>query len=125
VRVSRLPPVDRMRGAAPDIDWQQWQRLIDKRGVEIDRRKGTDHPRYPGWAYPLDYGFVPGTVGGDGKEIDVFCGSDESGLTAALVVRHDGQEEIKLLWNTTPTEIQAAFDFLADEMYVKIVRRCQ
>ena len=103
--------------------WRQWERLILERGVEIDRPKGSDYPRFPGWAYPLDYGFIPGTVGGDGTEVDVFCGSGDTGLAAVLLVSHDGHEEIKLLWNTTPDEIQAAHDFLAEDMPVTIIRR--
>lgn len=109
--------------ATSAIDWQVWERLIRERGIEIDRRKGSDHPRYPGWVYPLDYGFVPGTVGGDGKEVDVFCGGVENGLSAALIVRHDGHEEIKLLWNASDDDVRAAHDFLADDMPVTVVRR--
>ncbi len=105
------------------VDWASWERLIRERGVEIDRARGTEHPRYPGWTYPLDYGFIPGTIGGDGREVDVFCGTADSGLTAALVVRHDGHEELKLLWNATPGEIQAAHDFLAGSMPVRLVWR--
>jgi inorganic pyrophosphatase len=106
-----------------EIDWHRFELLIESRGVEIDRPKGTDHPRYPGWTYPLDYGFIPGTVGGDGKEVDVFCGSGRGGLKAALRVRHDGHEEIKLLWNTSAAEIQDAHDFFANDMPVTILWR--
>jgi inorganic pyrophosphatase len=105
------------------IDWVEWELLIRERGVDIDRAKGTHHPRYPGWIYPLDYGFIPGTVGGDGKEVDVFCGSAGNGLTALLVVRHDAHEEIKLLWNTSPAEVEAARTFLAGDMPVEVVWR--
>jgi inorganic pyrophosphatase len=105
------------------VDWEHWERLIADSGVEIDRPKGSDHPRYAGWIYPLDYGYIAGTIGGDHREVDVFRGSAENGLVAALVVRHDRHEEIKLLWNTTPAEIQAAHDFLADSMHIELVRR--
>ena len=105
------------------VDWADWERLIRERGVEIDRSKGSDHPRYPGWIYPLDYGFIPSTVGGDGKEVDVFCGGADNGLTAMLVVRHDGHEELKLLWNTSRDEVEAARAFLADDMPVEVVWR--
>jgi inorganic pyrophosphatase len=105
------------------IDWAKWERLISERGVEIDRMAGSDHPRYPGWTYPLDYGFIPDTVGGDGREVDVFCGTAGTGLTAAFLVRHDNVEEIKLLWNVSPEEVQRAHDFLAGDMSVEIVWR--
>jgi inorganic pyrophosphatase len=105
------------------IDWPYWERLIRERGIKIERPAGSDHPRYPGWRYPLDYGFIPGTVGGDGREVDVFQGSASTGLSAALVVHHDGHEELKLLWNATPAEVEAAHDFLAGSMPVGLVWR--
>jgi inorganic pyrophosphatase len=105
------------------VAWRQWESLIVERGIEIDRPRGSDQPRYPDWRYPLDYGFIPGTVGGDGKEVDVFCGSANNGLTAALLVRHDRQDDIKLLWNPTEDEIHVAHEFLVDDMPVTIIRR--
>ena len=64
--------------------------------------------------YPLDYANIPGTVGGDGAEVDAFVGSGDAGLAAALIT-HDlgkGDRELKLLWNTTEAEIVAAHAFL-------------
>ena len=40
--------------------------------VEIDRKKGSSHPKYPEMIYPINYGFVPGTISGDGEEIDTY-----------------------------------------------------
>jgi inorganic pyrophosphatase len=73
--------------------------------------------------YPLDYGYVPGTLAADGHEVDVFRGTEENGLTAALVVRHDGHEELKLLWNVSVEEAEAARDFLRELPYVALVWR--
>jgi hypothetical protein len=44
-------------------------------------------------------------------------------LRAALVVRHDGHEELKLLWNVNRTEAQAAKAFLAELPYVRLIWR--
>jgi inorganic pyrophosphatase len=106
-----------------EIDWAWWERLIEDQGIEIDRPRGTDHPRYPGWTYPVDYGYIPGTTGGDGRPVDVFVGGGTTGLRAALVVRHDGIEELKLLWNTNEDEIENAIAFLNADMDVALVRR--
>lgn len=106
-----------------EIDWQRWERLIAERGIEIDRPRGTDHPRFPGWTYPLDYGFVPGTVGGDGDPVDVFVGTGDCGLTAVLLVRHDDVEEIKLLWNTSGSEIAMVESFLGKLPHVERIDR--
>jgi inorganic pyrophosphatase len=97
--------------------------MISKLGVVIDRPRGDEHPRYRRWIYPLDYGFIRETVGGDGHEVDVFCGTAQTGLTAAFAVRHHDVEEIKLLWNTSPEEVRRAYDFLAGDMSVKIIWR--
>jgi len=39
--------------------------------IKIDRELGTKHPKY-GYIYPVNYGFIPNTVSGDGEEIDWY-----------------------------------------------------
>lgn len=39
--------------------------------IEIDREFGTKHPKH-GFIYPVNYGYVPGTVSGDGEELDCY-----------------------------------------------------
>jgi len=39
--------------------------------VEMDRPLGTRHPKH-GFMYCVNYGFVPGTVSGDGEELDAY-----------------------------------------------------
>ena len=43
-------------------------KIID---VVVDRPLGSKHPEYGG-IYPLNYGYVPNTISGDGKELDCF-----------------------------------------------------
>lgn len=40
--------------------------------VTIDRKIGDSHPQYPDMVYPINYGYIPNTKSGDGKELDVF-----------------------------------------------------
>lgn len=96
------------------LDWEHWERLLRERGVVIDRSRGSAHPRYPDMIYPLDYGYIPGTIGGDGSEVDVFIGTEDTGLRAAFLTTdtHKGDRELKLLWKTTDGEIAAAQRFL-------------
>ena len=118
--------MDEDKSATDAIDWGLWERLIRTRGVVIDRPRGSAHPRYPDMIYPLDYGYIPGTVGGDGAEVDVFAGTAPTGLQAALLTSDalKGDRELKLLWNMTAAEIVAARDFLAGgAMRVKLSRR--
>lgn len=39
--------------------------------VKIDRQMGSKHPKH-GFIYPVNYGYVPNTVSGDGEEIDCY-----------------------------------------------------
>lgn len=111
--------------AAGPIAWDEWERLLRERGVILDRPRGTAHPRYPDMIYPLDYGYIPGTIGGDGAEVDVFVGSGDAGLTAALITYDQGKgdRELKLLWNMTEDELKAALDFLNRDTMRAVLRR--
>ncbi len=40
--------------------------------VEIDRPLGSVHPKHPDIVYPINYGYIPGVIGGDGEELDVY-----------------------------------------------------
>lgn len=39
--------------------------------VKIDRPLGSKHPQY-GFIYPVNYGFIPNTISGDGEELDCY-----------------------------------------------------
>lgn len=39
--------------------------------VKIDRPMGLKHPKH-GFIYPVNYGYIPNTVSGDGEEIDCY-----------------------------------------------------
>ena len=39
--------------------------------VIIDRPLGSTHPKH-GFAYPVNYGYLPGVLSGDGEELDAY-----------------------------------------------------
>ena len=39
--------------------------------IKIDRPIGSKHPKH-GFIYPVNYGFVPDTISGDGEELDCY-----------------------------------------------------
>ena len=43
-------------------------KIID---IKIDRQLGTKHPKH-GFYYPVNYGYIPNTISGDGEEIDCY-----------------------------------------------------
>ncbi len=48
------------------------ENYIGKRvNVMIDRPFGAKHPKH-GFIYPVNYGYVPNTVSGDGEELDCY-----------------------------------------------------
>ena len=67
--------------------------------VVIDRPLGSLHPRHPDICYPINYGFLPGTISGDGAPIDVYVlGVDTpvetyQGVVIAVVAREDDVED--------------------------------
>ena len=64
-------------------EWRRWERLIDERGIVIDRPRGHAHPLYADMIYHCDYGHVPGTTAADGEEIDVSWACHEPTPTAS------------------------------------------
>lgn len=39
--------------------------------VKMDRPMGSKHPKH-GFIYPVNYGFIPNTISGDGEELDAY-----------------------------------------------------
>ena len=89
--------------------------------VLVDRPLGSAHPEYPDLIYPVNYGFVPGVLGGDGEEQDAYIlGVDRplkrfSGRIVAVIRRLDDAED---KWVVAPEgsrftkeQIAAAVDF--------------
>lgn len=39
--------------------------------VVVDRPMGSKHPKH-GFIYPINYGYIPNTISGDGEELDAY-----------------------------------------------------
>lgn len=67
--------------------------------VVVDRPFGSCHPAHPDIRYPVNYGYLPDTVGGDGEPIDTYVlGPDRpvaeaTGIVIAVVRRADDAED--------------------------------
>ena len=94
--------------------WEAWERLIERNGYTIDRPYRARHPDHPTIIYPIDYGYVNGTSGSDGQEVDVFVGSADNGLVGTLLTtdHRKGDREFKLIYRCTPGEIYLVNGFL-------------
>ena len=93
--------------------WEMMDKLFEKYDIEIDRPKGSAHPKYSDYIYPLDYGFLKGTVSSDGAGIDVWVGSSNVKRANAIISSVDfikGDSEIKILYAYTSDEIELIYN---------------
>ena len=51
------------------MDYKDYLEKILK--IKIDRQFGFKHPKH-GFIYPVNYGYVPNTISGDGEELDAY-----------------------------------------------------
>ena len=94
--------------------WDYLEKLVVSSPLKIDRPKGTSHSRYPDWVYPLDYGYLEGTLAADGAGIDVWLGASGSHHLSGVILTvdlHKRDTEIKILLGCTKEEIQTALNF--------------
>ena len=87
--------------------WTSVDRLVSESTIKIDRPKGSTHPKYPSFYYPLDYGFLENTQALDGGGVDVWMGSLPTKSVTAIVCTidlHKRDTEIKLLVGCTHAE---------------------
>ena len=73
--------------------------------VIIDRPLGSYHPEYPDLYYPINYGYIEGTLAPDGEEEDAYVlGIDEAiseftGIVIAVIERED---DVERKWVVAP-----------------------
>lgn len=49
--------------------------------VIMDRPLGSKHPEY-GFLYPVNYGYIPNTLSGDGEELDAYVLGENKPLSS-------------------------------------------
>jgi inorganic pyrophosphatase len=98
-----------------DDFWEYLQRLVETSEIEIDRPKGSTHPRYPTGTYPVDYGYLSGTSSLDKGGVDIWIGSrGDNKVVAALctVDLYKRDTELKIFYDCTEGEIQSIIDYI-------------
>ena len=96
--------------------------------IKIDRSLGSKHPKH-GFIYPINYGYVPNTISGDGEELDayllgVFEPVDEYDGKCIAVIHRTNDNDDKLIVvpidkNYSNDAIEALVEF--QEKYFKHV----
>lgn len=105
--------------------------LYQKVHITIDRPLWSTHPKYS-FTYPVNYGFVPRTRSGDGKEIDayilwVFTPMSQFDGVCIAVIHRLNDDDPKLI--ITPdgiemsdTQIIASTNFQEKYFDIEIIR---
>ncbi len=94
--------------------WAAAEQLLATSEIVIDRPKGSTHPRIPEAIYPVAYGYLKGTAGGDGEGIDVWVGSLTPGTLTGVVCTidlHKRDAELKLLFGCSSRASFTYFTF--------------
>lgn len=88
--------------------------------VKMDRPLGSVHPKH-GFIYPVNYGYIPGTVSGDGEELDAYVLGEHKPLDAfegrvvAVIHRLDDDDDKLVVMadgrNYTDDQINALVEF--------------
>ena len=101
--------------------------------VFIDRKKGSRHPKFKDMIYPLNYGYITNTKGGDGEEIDVYIIDEQKPIDRCrakiiAIVEREDDNEYKLVgvvnFNSdfSDSEIMSKIEFTEKWFKSKIIR---
>jgi inorganic pyrophosphatase len=116
-----------MESTASGYFWEHLDLLVISQPLVIDRPRGSHHPRFQEIIYPLDYGYLEGTISGDGGGIDVWLGASGTRHLSAVILTvdlHKRDTEIKFLLGCSEQEIQTILSFHNDsDMRATLVRR--
>jgi inorganic pyrophosphatase len=96
----------------PDF-WESLDKILDSKEIVVERPKGSRHPQYPEFIYPLDYGYVQDTKSSDGMELDVWLGTlNQQKVTGVLVITDlvKIDTEQKVLYGCTEKEMENIYE---------------
>ena len=99
--------------------------------VKMDRPLGSLHPKH-GFVYEVNYGYIEGTVSGDGEELDAYVVGEHKPLETfegrvVAVVHRTNDDDDKLVVmqdgrNYTDEQIEAVLEF-QEQFFEHIILR--
>jgi inorganic pyrophosphatase len=100
--------------------------------VTMDRPMGSRHPKH-GFFYPVNYGYIEGTISGDGEELDAYVLGEHSPLntftgSVIAIMRRTNDNDDKLVVmadgrNYTDEQISALVEFQEKWFNYEIIRK--
>ncbi len=107
--------------------WKALDELVSSSEIVVDRPKGSAHPGFPDFVYPLDYGYIKDTSSMDKDGIDVWVGSGEKKIDAVMCVVDlmKKDSEIKILIGCTEEEKAVIYQTHNETQFMKgiLIRR--
>lgn len=103
--------------------WAAVDRLVAKSEIIIDRPRGSAHPKYPGFIYPVNYGYLKEISSTDCSGIDIWRGRG-MGRVDAIIVTVDllkRDSEIKILIGCSEAEKRLILASLNDSPSIKAI----
>jgi len=101
--------------------WQALDKLVSESKIVIDRPRGSRHPKYSDYIYPIDYGYLENTSSMDGGGIDVWKGADGNCIDAIIckvdLLKRDS--EMKILVGCNENEKRLVLDFHNKNKHMK------
>lgn len=109
------------------LQLKKWSKNMNSRDylqkivtVTMDRPLGSQHPQH-GFVYPVNYGYITGTVSGDGEELDAYVLGEHNPLEtftgkviAVLHRTNDNDDKLIVMQdgrNYTDDQINALTEF--------------
>ncbi len=99
--------------------------------VKMDRPLGSKHPKH-GFIYPVNYGYIPNTVSGDGEELDAYVLGEHKpldefvGVVVAIIHRtNDNDDKLVVMTegrNYSDEQIRALTEFQEQYFESEILR---
>ena len=108
-----------------DFFWKNLEEIVFSKEIIIDRPKGSKHPKYSDFIYPVDYGYVKGMISSDGNDMDIWRGTkvehEINGILCTVdMIKKD--MEIKILLSCTKEEIERIYQKMNEKGMNAIIK---
>ena len=91
--------------------WEELDTLLRDHRIVINRPKGTKHPKFPDFIYPVNYGYLEDTRSMDGGGIDIWVGTENPKKLDSILCTIDTLKKVSDYENLSNAEWFYMIDF--------------